>query len=57
MAEGEDRQVSDPCPYEKLHLNRNLSGCENCYRIDALNRDEQSERQNGRPVIEIWAWG
>ena len=25
-----------PCPYQKFHLNRNLSGCENCYRIDAL---------------------
>jgi len=24
---------------QELHLNRNSSGCENCYRIDALKRD------------------
>ncbi len=24
------------CPYRKFHLNRNSSGYENCYRIDAL---------------------
>jgi hypothetical protein len=35
-------------------LNRNLSGCENCYRIDEVKRDGlPSEGQNGRPLIEI----
>jgi hypothetical protein len=27
------------CRYQKFHLNRNLSGCENCYRIDAFERN------------------
>ena len=32
------RQPASPmaCPSWKLHLNRNLNGCENRYRIDAL---------------------
>ena len=47
---GPPTNLRPPCPYQKLNLNLNLSGCENCYRIDALKRDGlQSECQNGRP--------